>query len=137
MLCDARPQKPFAAGRLPQPESDASVILLAQKLGERMTTFNLITMFGDQISGIEPMVAGDRDDAVAFASGLLTERTRGHLEMFAHLRVRWIVDEGQRDLGSITIARGPVVGHFSVVSREHVLKLLWEPRPVPGKADTP
>ncbi len=102
-----------------------------------MTNFNLITMLGDQISGIEPMVAGDRDDAVAFASGLLTERTRGHLEMFAQLRVRWIVDEGQRDLGTIALARGPEVGHFSVVRREHVLKLLWEQRPVSREADAP
>jgi hypothetical protein len=91
-----------------------------------MTTYNLITMLGDQISGIEPVVAEDSSDAVAFACGVLTERTKGHLEMFAGLGVRWIVDEGQRDLGAVAIARGPTIGQFSVVQRGKKLKLLWE-----------
>jgi hypothetical protein len=48
-----------------------------------MTTYNLITMLGDQVSGIEPIICADQQDAVAYSCGVLTERTRAHAEFYA------------------------------------------------------
>lgn len=90
-----------------------------------MQTYNLITATNGNISGIEPFRAAANDDAVAYASGILAERTRGHLEMFAMLSVRWALDTGERKLGDITTASGPEIGSWSPVRRNGELELVW------------
>jgi len=91
-----------------------------------MQTYNLITTMNGDTSGIESFTARDSDDAVAYASGILAERTKGHLEMFAGLKVRWSLDQGVRTLGDITAASGPVIGSWQPVRRDGLLEVVWK-----------
>lgn len=93
-----------------------------------MQTFNLITLMADQITGIESFKADDRDRAVAYASGKLEERAGAYLEMFSNLKVRWVLDVGERKLGEITMATGPEIGSWSPVRRGKELELVWRGR---------
>lgn len=90
-----------------------------------MRTFNLVTLLGDQVSGLEPIVCADQREAVAYSCGVLTERTKSHGEMFANQGVRWVVEEGERSLSNPTRPGGPVVGAWTVVFAEGQLKLDW------------
>ncbi|MET3780153.1 hypothetical protein ABIC32_000783 [Brevundimonas sp. 1080] len=90
-----------------------------------MTTYNLITMLGDQVSGIEPIVCDVQQDAVAYSCGVLTERTKAHAEMYANLSVHWLVEEGERFLGDATIPAGRAVGIWKLVLSGGRLKLAW------------
>lgn len=94
-----------------------------------MTTFNLITMLGDQVSGIEPIICDVQQDAVAFSCGVLTERTKVHAEMYANLGIRWTVEEGERFLGEATIPAGRTVGTWKLVLSDGRLKLTWADPP--------
>ena len=90
-----------------------------------MTTYNLITLLGDQVSGIEPIICTDQQDAVAFSCGVLTERTKVHGEMYANLGVRWMVEEGERFLGDATVPAGRKVGTWKLVFSGGQPKLTW------------
>ena len=90
-----------------------------------MLTFNLITMLGDQISGIEPIICGDQQDAVAYSCGVLTERTKAHAEMYANLSVHWLMEEGERSLGDATVPAGRRVGTWRLVFSGGQPKLAW------------
>ena len=89
------------------------------------TTYNLLALIDDRMSAIEPIVSDTEDRAIAFASGLLQERTKGHHPMFAKLKVRWGLDTGDRDTGEVTLATGPVVGGFDIVSFGGAVKMVW------------
>ena len=90
-----------------------------------MTTYNLITMHGDQVSGIEPIICEAQQDAVAYSCGVLTERTRVHAEMYANLGVYWSLEEGQRHLGNATVPAGRRVGEWRLVLSGGQTKLAW------------
>lgn len=90
-----------------------------------MTTYNLITMLGDQISGIEPIICDVQRDAVAYSCGVLTERTKAHAEMYANVGVHWEVEQGERLLGDATIPAGRKVGTWKLVLSGGRLKLAW------------
>lgn len=94
-----------------------------------MTTYNLITMHGDQVSGIEPIICDMQQDAVAFSCGVLTERTRAHAEMYPNLSVHWLVEEGERHLGDATIPAGRKVGTWKLVFSSGRQKLAWTDQP--------
>ena len=89
------------------------------------TTYNLLTVIDGRMSAIEPIVADSEESAIAFASGMLKERTKGHLPMFAALKVRWGLDTGDRDMGEVFLATGPVVGVFDIVSFGGIVKMVW------------
>lgn len=80
-----------------------------------MRTFNLVTLLGDQVSGLEPIVCADQREAIAYSCGVLTERTKSHGEMFAGQGVRWIVEEGERSLRAPSLVAGPLVGTWKVM----------------------
>lgn len=90
-----------------------------------MTTYNLITMLGEQVSGIEPIVCEDQQDAVAYSCGVLTERTKIHAEMYANLGVHWMIEEGERFLGDATVPAGRNVGAWRLVFSEGRPRLMW------------
>lgn len=90
-----------------------------------MITYNLITMLGDQISGIEPIICEVQQDAVVYSYGTLTERTRVHAEMYANLGVYWYLEEGQRHLGNATVPAGRRVGEWRLVLSGGHAKLAW------------
>lgn len=90
-----------------------------------MTIFNLITMLGEQVSGIEPIICGDQQDAVAYSCGVLTERTKAHAEMYANLNVHWSLEEGERSLGDATVPAGRKVGTWRLVFSGGQPKLVW------------
>ncbi len=90
-----------------------------------MTIFNLITMLGDQVSGIEPIICGDQQDAVAYSCGALTERTKVHAEMYANLGVHWSLEEGERSLGDATVPAGRRVGTWRLVFSGGNARLMW------------
>ena len=92
-----------------------------------MRTFNLVTLLGDQVSGLEPIVCADRREAVAYSCGVLTERTKSHGEMFASLGVRWVVEEGERSLSDPELAAGLVVGTWTTVVLGERPRLDWAP----------
>ncbi|WEK39589.1 MAG: hypothetical protein P0Y50_13785 [Candidatus Brevundimonas colombiensis] len=90
-----------------------------------MTIFNLITMLGERVSGIEPIICGDQQDAVAYSCGALTERTKAHAEMYANLNVHWSLEEGERSLGDATVPAGRKVGTWQLVFSGGQPKLVW------------
>ncbi|PZT98597.1 MAG: hypothetical protein DI624_07255 [Brevundimonas sp.] len=90
-----------------------------------MTTYNLITMLGDQVSGIEPIVCDVQQDAVAYSCGVLTERTRVHAEMYANLGVHWTIDEGERSLGDATVPADRRVGTWRLAFAGGQPRLVW------------
>lgn len=96
-----------------------------------MTTYNLITMLGDHVFGIEPVICNDQQNAVAFSCGVLTERTKAHAEMYANLGVRWMVEEGERFLGDATVPAGRKVGTWRLVFCGGQPKLTWADH-IPG-----
>ena len=61
-----------------------------------MQNYNLTTWSGDRLVGYEPIVAASAGEAVAFAQGLLTERTRGETHFLVKMGVRYVVDHGHR-----------------------------------------
>lgn len=91
-----------------------------------MRTFNLVTLLGDQVSGLEPIVCADQREAVAYSCGVLTERTKSHGAMFANQGVRWVVEEGERSLSDPTLPADRVVGTWAVVIADGQLKLDWK-----------
>lgn len=93
-----------------------------------MTIYNLLTFMNDQPTGVESFTADDDQDAVAYASGVLAERTKGCLDMFETLKVRWALDTGERKLGDVTTASGPQIGSWSSVARGKGLELVWRRR---------
>ncbi|WP_338577679.1 hypothetical protein V8J38_01910 [Brevundimonas olei] len=96
-----------------------------------MNTYNLITLLRDQVSGIEPIICNDQQDAVAFSCGVLTERTKAHGEMYANLGVRWMVEEGERFLGDATVPAGRKVGTWKLAFSGGQPKLTWADH-IPG-----
>lgn len=90
-----------------------------------MRTFNLVTLLRDQVSGIEPIICTDQQDAVAFSCGVLTERTKAHGKMYANLGVRWMVEEGERLLGDATVPAGRKVGNWKLIFCGGQPKLTW------------
>jgi len=82
-------------------------------------------MLGDQVSGIEPIICNDQQDAVAFSCGVLTERTKAHAEMYANLGVGWTVEEGERFLGDAMVPAGRKVGTWKLVVSGGQSKLTW------------
>lgn len=90
-----------------------------------MHTYNLITMLGDQVSGLEPIVSADQQDAVAYSCGVLTERTKSHAEMYANLGVHWVIEEGNRALADATVPAGRRVGGWRLVFSGGQPKLMW------------
>ena len=92
-----------------------------------LTTYNLLTLIDGRLSAIEPVVSDTNEGAIAFASGVLTERLKGHLGMFVALKVRWGVDTGNRDLGDVTLATGPALGAFDIVTCSEGPRLVWSP----------
>ena len=77
-----------------------------------MCIYNLITMVREQVSGIEPIICADQQDAVAYSCGVLTERTKAHAEMYANLGVHWFVEEGERSLADATVSAGRRIGNW-------------------------
>ena len=90
-----------------------------------MTTYNLITMHGDQVSAIEPIICDVQQDAVAFSCGVLTERTKAHAEMYANLGVHWMIEEGERFLGDATVPAGRRVGIWRLAFAQGQPRLVW------------
>lgn len=90
-----------------------------------MLTFNLITMLGEQVSGFEPIICGDQQDAVAYSCGVLTERTKAHAEMYVNLSVHWSLEEAERSLGDATVSAGRKVGTWRLVFSGGQAKLAW------------
>jgi hypothetical protein len=90
-----------------------------------MTTFNLITLTNGQTAGVEPLIAETAELATAYAAGMITERVKGHEDMFMSPRVRWAIDTGVVDLVNVTMLTGDVVGTFDLVQRDGAAKLVW------------
>ena len=91
-----------------------------------MQTFNLVTMLGDQVSGLEPIVCGCPQEAIAYSCGILTERTKGHADMYANLAVRWMVEEGTRSPDDPATPLGRTLGTWSVEMSGGRSKLVWD-----------
>ena len=90
-----------------------------------LMTYNLFTLIDGQMSAIEAVVSETEEGAIAFASGMLTERIKGHVDMFVTLKVRWGLDTGNRELGEVMLATGPAIGAFDIVTGCGGHKLVW------------
>lgn len=94
-----------------------------------MQTYNLITLVNEQTAVVEPLVADTPEKAIAYAAGMLSERVKGHEDMFMSPGVRWGIDTGQLDLANVMMLTGEALGAFDLVQIAGLPKLVWSPLP--------
>ena len=104
-----------------------SVIALKRHGEIDMQNYNLTTWSGDRLVGYEPIVAASAGEAVAFAQGLLTERTRGETHFLVKMGVRYVVDHGHRALEELTLGTESTIGTWHTVEQGGGVRLLWKP----------
>jgi hypothetical protein len=104
-----------------------SVIALKRHGEIEMQNYNLTTWSGERLVGYEPIAASSAGEAVAFAQGMLTERTRGHGRILASMGVRYLVDHGERSLDDLTIGSESAIGTWHLVEQGLDIRLLWKP----------
>lgn len=92
-----------------------------------MQQYNLTTWSGDRLVAYEPITAPTAGEAVAFAQGLLTERTKGETNFLAKMGVRYVVDHGHRPLEELTVGTESIIGTWHIVEHAGGTKLLWQP----------
>ena len=90
-----------------------------------MKTFSLITVRGRKIAGLQPIVGGEEGGAIAFSFGMLTERIAGHGEMFHHLGVEWLLEEGVRLPHEIDLPAGREIGRWKLTGSASDPDLAW------------
>lgn len=73
-------------------------------------------------------MADTGEKAVAYAAGMLSERVKGHEEMFVSPGVRWGLDAGEMDLADVTMLFGTVLGAFDLIRQGGRPRLVWTPR---------
>lgn len=91
-----------------------------------MKNFNLITLVNGTPGVVEPLIAETQEQAIAFSSGLLTERVKGHEHLFMSPVVRFVVDTAEIDLANVTMLTGEIIGTFDLVVRGGQPKLIFQ-----------
>ena len=92
-----------------------------------LNTYNLIRVHNGQTAAVEPLIADSADKAIAHSAGMLTERIKGHEDMFMSPGLRWAIDTGQLDLANVAMLTGPVLGTFDLIQLGDARKLVWSP----------
>lgn len=92
-----------------------------------MLEYALITWAGDQMVAYEPIYSETEGEAVSFACGMLSERSRGHARWLAKMGVRYILDHGHHPPEALIAGTRQTVGTWHLVDEGATTKLLWQP----------
>ena len=92
-----------------------------------MNNYGLKTWSGDKLVGYEHFEANTIVEATAYASGMLTERTRDHGLTLARLGVHYQVEHGlkaaETQIGATPIQR---LGTWHLIETQGSAELVWE-----------
>lgn len=92
-----------------------------------MQKFNLMTWSGGRLVAYEPITASSKSEAVAFAQGILTERTKGETDFLNRVNVWYVIDHGHHALDDLPTEAASGIGSWHIAQEIGGTALLWQP----------